>query len=175
MAEGIGNGLLAAANLIDLGNPAFNVNTGFQGAKHLIAGTKNTIEKVKLFSQQLIDTLISCVFLIQEVNHYHIMFLAVAMAAADPLFDPLGVPGEIVVDHQRAELKIHSLCCSFRGDQNRGAVAKFFDDRRFDIHRLASRDDIFSFMAFQPLLIDQLGSVILIGTIENDNFPFIAR
>jgi hypothetical protein len=39
----------------------------------------------------------------------YVVFLAIPMAAADPLLDPLRIPGEIVIHHERAELEIDAL------------------------------------------------------------------
>ena len=45
--------------------------------------------------------------------------LSDAMDAAEPLFDPVGVPGQVVVDHQmRAALKVHAFAGGVVGDHD---------------------------------------------------------
>ncbi len=43
------------------------------------------------------------------------MFLSVAMAATDALLDSLGIPGEVVIDDQRAKLKVDAFGARLRG------------------------------------------------------------
>ena len=50
------------------------------------------------------------------------MFLAVAMDAADALFEADGVPGDVEVDHQPAELQVDPFAGGLRGDQNLGRL-----------------------------------------------------
>src|SRR5439155_16724482 len=55
------------------------------------------------------DPLVGSILLIQEVDYDNIMLLTVPVAAPDALLDALRVPREVVVDDQRAELKIDPL------------------------------------------------------------------
>ena len=63
-------------------------------------------------------TLVGGVLAVEKVDHHHIMLLAIAMAAANALFDALRVPGQIVVDDQRAELKVDALGAGFGGNHD---------------------------------------------------------
>ena len=57
------------------------------------------------------------------------MLLTVPVAAPDALLDALRVPREVVVDDQRAELKIDPLCGSLGGDHNYRLVVEILDQR----------------------------------------------
>ena len=52
------------------------------------------------------------------------MGLAVAVDAAHALLEPHRVPGDVVVDHEPAELEIDPLARSLRRHQNLGVVAE---------------------------------------------------
>ena len=52
------------------------------------------------------------------------MLLAVAVDAPDPLLEPDGVPRDVVVDHQRAELKVDAFARGLRGDEHLGRLAE---------------------------------------------------
>lgn len=60
----------------------------------------------ELFGQELINTLISGILLIQKVDNYPIELLAVSVASAASLLDAMGVPRQVVIDHQVAKLEI---------------------------------------------------------------------
>ncbi len=99
--EGVESGLDflgCPALLIDLGYPALNVYAGFKSAKHLVAGTENAVEQAELFAEQLEDPLVSLVTAVEEIDDHDVVFLAVAVAAADALLDALRIPRQIVVD-----------------------------------------------------------------------------
>jgi hypothetical protein len=50
--------------------------------------------------------------------------LAVTVDASHTLLKPHGVPRDVVVDHEPAELKVDSLAGSFGGDQHLSVLAK---------------------------------------------------
>ena len=50
-------------------------------------------------------------------NNHRIVFLQIPMNAAHALFEPCGVPGHVVVDHDPAELKVDAFACRVRADQ----------------------------------------------------------
>ena len=55
-----------------------------------------------------------------EVEDQAVVFLAVAVDAADALFQADGVPGDVEVDHQPAELQVDAFAGGFGGDQHLG-------------------------------------------------------
>ena len=67
---------------------------------------------------------------VQEVQHQHVALLAVAVAAADALLDPLGVPGQVVVHHQVAELEVEPLGARLGHEQDLGPVPERLHQRR---------------------------------------------
>ena len=92
--------LRVAAGLVDLGNAAFKVHAAADGAQHFVAGTKHAFKELKLLRQQLVHTLVGGVAVVHKVDHHHVVLLPVAVAAANALFDALGVPWQVVVDDQ---------------------------------------------------------------------------
>ena len=61
-----------------------------------------------------------------EIPDHHFFLLAVAVDATHALFEAVGIPGKVVVHHQRTELKIDALACCFCGNHHRGFVLKEF-------------------------------------------------
>ena len=53
-----------------------------------------------------------------EVEDQAVLLLAVAVDAAHALLQPDGVPGDVVVDHQPAELQVDAFAGGFGGDQD---------------------------------------------------------
>ena len=58
------------------------------------------------------------------IDDDNIKLLTVAVAAANALFYPLGVPGEVVVYHKGAKLKVDAFCCGFGGNHDGGLVTE---------------------------------------------------
>jgi len=48
--------------------------------------------------EELIYALISSIPLIEKVDNHHIKTLTVPVAATDSLFNPLWIPGKIIID-----------------------------------------------------------------------------
>src|SRR5215831_4059298 len=61
--------------------------------QHLVGGVEHGTEELELLAEDLEEEAICLVVLRDEVDHRHVARLAVTVAAADPLFDPLRVPG----------------------------------------------------------------------------------
>ena len=55
---------------------------------------------------------------VDEIEDCNIELLPVAMAAAYALLDALRVPGKIIVDDERAELKVETLGCRLGGNHD---------------------------------------------------------
>ena len=83
------------------------------------------------------DARLRPVLQVEHVHHGDVDQLAVAVTTADPLLHALRVPGQVVVDEQRAELEVDALGTAFRGDQDSLFVAlERLDDRRLHIGAL---------------------------------------
>ncbi len=50
------------------------------------------------------------------------------MAAADPLLDALGIPGQVVIHHQRAELEVDPLRRRLGRDHDLAFVPEVVDE-----------------------------------------------
>ena len=71
------------------------------------------------FFQQFIYALIRPILLIQEIDHHHIVLLAVAVTAPDALFHALWVPGQVEVKEIGAVVvKVHALPRRVGGDEH---------------------------------------------------------
>ena len=70
---------------------------------------------------------------VQEIDDGHVDLLAVTVAPPDALFDPLRVPGQVIVDKQGAELKVDAFGAGLGRDQDRAVVPKGIDDGRLHI------------------------------------------
>src|SRR5690606_29774884 len=97
---------VGAAGLEDVQHPLLKVHAVFDGAEHLVAGAEEAVEEAEFLLQQVVDTAIGEVVLGEEVDDDYVVLLTVAVAPADALLDSLGVPGQVVVDDERAELEV---------------------------------------------------------------------
>ena len=61
-------------------------------AQHIIRCTENTIKQLELVSKQFVYPFVCCITLVQKVDHNHIIRLPVTVAAANALFNALGIP-----------------------------------------------------------------------------------
>ena len=112
------------ARLIDLGNSLFEIDARFNRPQHFVTGSEHAIKQGKLFGQQFVNSLVGGIILVQKVYDNDIMFLAIAMATANTLFNALGIPWKVVVDDHGAKLQVDTFGCGFGGDHNFGTVAK---------------------------------------------------
>ena len=119
--------LRRAAFLVDGGDAFLEIHARFDGPEHFVAGPEHAAEEPELLVQQFVHPLVGGVALVEEVDHHHVEFLAVAVAAADALLDALGIPGQVVVDHQIAELQVDALGRRFGGDHDGRFVAEVID------------------------------------------------
>lgn len=106
-----------AALLADGEDALFEIDARLDGAQHLVAGAEHAVEELELFRKQFEHAAVGGVALVEKVDDHHVVLLAVAMAAADALFDALGVPGQVVIEHQRAELQVDAFGRRLGGQQ----------------------------------------------------------
>ena len=76
------------------------------------------------------------------------------MTPTDTLFDSLGIPGQVVVDNQRAELKVDALSGGFRGNHDAGMVMEVFDEGRAAIDIAETRNTPRPCVILAPLFDD---------------------
>ncbi len=118
-----------AARLVDRRDAFLEVYAGLDRAEYLVAGAEHAVEEPELLVEELVDALVGGVGTVQEVHDDDVELLPVAVAAADTLLDPLGVPGQVVVDDQVAELEVDALSGRLGGNEDRRIVAEVFDQR----------------------------------------------
>src|SRR6185369_242227 len=107
------NLFLLPTRLINVGYALLEIYAGTNRAEDFITRTKHALEKLKLLRKQFIDSLVSFVLSIQEVDDHYVVLLSVAMTTANALLDPLRIPRQVVIHHQRTELKINSFGARF--------------------------------------------------------------
>ena len=85
------------------------------------------------------------------------------MAAADPLLDPLRVPGQVVVDDQIAELQVDAFGGGLGGDHDGRFVAEILHEGGPHVGGRRAGDAVGAGVLLQPALIDpfELGSVFV--------------
>src|SRR5690606_40102993 len=67
------------------------------------------LEERELLLQELVESRLGGIGAVDHIDDQHVPFLPVAVAAPDPLLDPLGVPRQVVVDEEVAELEVQPL------------------------------------------------------------------
>ena len=88
----------------------------------------------ELLTQQLEYPQVRPVAPIEEIEDNHVVLLTVAVATSNALFNALGVPRKVVIDHERAELEVHTFGSGFSGNQYRSLVTKMLDNGGFYIN-----------------------------------------
>ena len=93
-----------AAGAVDVGDASFEVHARANGTEYFVARSEYAFKELEFFFQQFVHTGVRFVVEVHEVHHDDVVFLSVTVAATDALFDALWVPGQVVVDDERAEL-----------------------------------------------------------------------
>jgi len=123
-----------ATLLVDGKDALLEVDPRLDAAQDFVGGSKDTAEEAELLDQELEDPAISLVPLVQEVDDHDVVLLTIAMAAPDALLDALGIPGQIIVHDQRAELQVDALGRGLGSQQDGALVAEVLDERGAHIH-----------------------------------------
>ncbi len=161
-----------AALLVDAGDAALDVHAGLQRAEHLVARAEDAGEEPELLVQQLEDAPVGLVAAVDEVEHDHVVALAIAVAAADTLLHPLRVPRQVVVDHQRAELGVHPLGGGLGGDHDLRPLAELLDER--GAHPGAARGSLLRLVTLQPRGVDLTRPRLVVRAVEGHHAPVVA-
>jgi len=154
------------AGLVYLFDAALQIDTALNGAKHFVGCTEDTVKQIEFLIQQLVNPAIRLVAQVDEVEHHHIVLLPVAMAATNALFDALGIPGQVVVDHQGAELQVDTFGCGFGGDHDAALATEVVHQCGAGICCSGAGNSVRTLMLFKPLPVDLPGLRIIIGAIE---------
>ena len=93
------------------------------------------------------DALVGRVLPIEEVHHHDVVLLAVAVAAADALLDALGIPRQVVIHDQRAELEVDALRAGFGGDHDAAFLAEIIHKRGAHVGGPGAGDAVGALMA----------------------------
>ena len=114
------------------------------------------------------------IVLVEEIDHDNIVALAIAVASPDPLFDALRIPGQVVIHHHGAELKVDTLGGSLGRDHDRGFLAEIVNERSAHIRCAGSGDSVGAFVARGPRRVDFLGLRVRVGPVEKHKLSVIA-
>ena len=125
-----------ARALDDLEDAALNIHAALDHAQYFVACSEDALEQVELEVEKLVDTLFGVVLEVKKVDDGHVDLLAVAVAAADTLFDALRVPGQVEIDKQGTELKVDTFGSGLGGDQDALAIAERLDDGGLHVRSL---------------------------------------
>src|SRR6218665_655998 len=164
--------LSIAAFLVNVGNAPFKIDAGAYRAQHFVAGAEDAFEQVKLFRQQLVDARVGFVAAVDEVDDDDIVLLPVAVAAPDALFDALRVPGQVVVDDQRAKLQVDAFGAGLGGDHHRAALLEVLDQGGAGVG--GGGVCAAAPVALAPIPVDGLRPGIAVGAVEEHDACAIA-
>ena len=143
-----------AALLVDAGDALLKVHARFHGAEHFVTGPEHAVEEAELLVEELVYAHVGGVLLVEEIHYHHVELLTVAVAAPDALLHALRVPGQVVVDHQIAELQVDALGPGFGGNHDRRSVMELVDQRRPHVGSCRTGNDVFSLVPFQPVAVE---------------------
>ena len=167
--ESAGDVFGVAALLVDIEDLAFEVDAGFDSAEDIVGSAKYAAEEVEFLFEEFMNAAVGLIFLVEEVDDNDVMFLAIPVAASDALFNALGVPGEVVVDDERAELEVDAFGGGFGGDEDLAIVAEVFKDGGADIDQSGTRGAAGGLVGFEPALEDGGGEGVGVGPVKSDD------
>jgi hypothetical protein len=78
--------------------------------QHHIRSSQHFAEQIQFAAENIKGQLLCFVVRRQKVNHGNIVLLAVPVAPANPLLDPLRIPWQVVIYNRVAKLQIQPLC-----------------------------------------------------------------
>jgi hypothetical protein len=81
------------------------------------------------------------------------MLLTVSVTSAYSLLDALRIPWQVEIDHQRTELKVHSLGGGFGCNQNVAVISELFYESGPKVNGLIAGNDCLSKVPGAPGLI----------------------
>ena len=73
-------------------DPPLEVDARFECPQHVVGCAEDAVEELQFGIEKLEDAFVGLVGAVDEVDHDDIVLLAVAVTAADALFDALRVP-----------------------------------------------------------------------------------
>ena len=101
------------------------------------------------------------------------MLLTIAVTPPDTLLDPLGVPRQVEVHNQRAELQIHAFRGGFGSNEDGGFVAKMVYDCGFHVDGTRAGDAIRSLIFCYPSFVHSRVMRIPICTVDRSDLSLV--
>src|SRR6476619_5685134 len=96
------------------------------------------------------------------------------MAPPDTLLNSLWVPGQVIIDDQRAKLQIYTFGGRFRCKHDACRVPEMLNQRGTNVEGARARRTPGPSVTFNPLFIDLGRFRASVGAVENNNLPAIA-
>src|SRR5262249_17689202 len=157
-----------ATPLVDLGDSFLEINTRLDCTEDLVARAEDALEELEFLRKQLEDTLIGLILQVEEIDHDHVVSLAIAVAASDSLLNPLWVPRQIVVDDKGTELKVDAFGTGFCGYHDLSLVTEVIHESRAHVGSWRAGDAIRPFISLDPFLVNFFRAGIVVGAIEEN-------
>ena len=132
MLRELGEPLLAAARRLTLGPAPEHLvlerALRLPGAEDLLHLADDQLEHLDLALEDLEHVGLERAAT-RQIDDAHGMLLPQSMHATDALLDPLGIPGQVIVHDERAELEVEPFGAGLGGDQQRPALPEVLDER----------------------------------------------
>ena len=158
-----------AAALVDGGDALLEIDAGLDGAEHLVAGAEHALEELEFFGEEFEDAFIGGVLAVEKIDDHDVVFLAVAVAAADALLDALGIPREVVVYDEGAELEIDTLRARLGGDHDGALFAEVIHEGGTHVGGFGAGDAVGADVTIHPAGVNGLGAVVGVGAVEKND------
>ena len=173
LVERVADLIGGAAPLVDLADPFLDVDARFERPQHIVGGSEDPVEELEFLVQQFKHPQVGLIRPVDEVDDHHVVLLAIAVAAADALFDALRVPGKIVIDHQRAELQVDPFGGRLGGDHDGGGGGELFHQGGPHVGRGGPAECVLPGVPLQPLAVDAFRLGVGVGAVEQHDLPGI--
>lgn len=160
--------------MVDLDDAFFKIDSGLNGAKDFVGSAEDPGEKLELGGEELEDALVGGVLGIEKVDDDDVVLLPITMTATDALLDTLGIPGEVVVDHEGAKLKVDALGGGLGGDHDAGVVAKVVDEGLTNVGGAGAGGAVGVGEFLFPVAVDFVGARVVVRTVEESDFSLVA-
>ena len=93
-----------SAALIDVVDPLFEIDAGFNSPEHFIACAEDAFEEMKFFRKQFVNTLVSSVLAVEEIHYDDVVLLPVSYLEFEPTSDNVPAIPEVLPDPEKANV-----------------------------------------------------------------------
>src|SRR5258708_7895987 len=104
---------------------------------------------MEFFREQFVNTLVSRVLTIEEIDNNDVVLLAIAMATANALLDTLWVPRQIVINNERTKLKVDAFRACLGCNHDASFFAEIIYQRGTHVGSFRTANTVGSLMPFK--------------------------